>query len=145
MDPNHLIVTTILFSVLTSCTDQAQYICKNHHDDVLTKILNEKYIGKGLKTQINKKGELCHIKNYKVDTETIIHEVNSYYRSIAGILTTAKEKELVLQWVTSEKIRYKFTKTKNEIFVVIYSLNKKEFKSNKKKLDEIFMQAKTAL
>jgi len=139
------IITAIILSLVAGYIYLEKFTCKNHHDIELTEILKENYIESGLSAYINFDGELCHINNYKIYTDQINQEVNSFYRGVAGIITTSKEKELVLNWVKPNNISYRFSPSERGTFVVIYSKNKNEFKRNKIKLNEIFKEAKKSL
>ena len=139
------IIAAIILSLVAGYFYLEKFTCKNYHDIELTEILKENFIKSGLSAYINFDGELCHIKDYKINTKQIIQEVNSFYRGVAGIITTSKEKELILNWVKTNNISYRFSPSERGTFVVIYSKNKNEFKRNKIKLNEIFREARKAL
>ena len=129
---------TILISLalLIACTNDPE-TCYSNSDTSFTKAVALKLDELDFSYVSKKDNKLCYNLSKKEQFTQISNEVNQYYRAVATVLTSQKDKEVVFSWLKESGTPYSTHENNRGTFIAIGSLTEELATENAIKLNEL--------
>jgi len=126
----------ISLTLLVACANDPE-TCYSNSDPSFTKAVSLKLDELNFSYVSKKDNKLCFKLSKKEQFTQISNEVNQYYRAVATVLTSQKDKDAVFSWLKESGTPYYTHENDRGTFIAIGSLTEELATDNAIKLNEL--------
>ena len=131
-----ILTTSIFLLSIVSCS-KTSITCRNLGDNTHEKAYVYQLNENNAEFHINEQGLICmDTSMWEGETFSMFeHQVNTFYRGVAEMLTNQEDVKNVALWLETENVPHEFSVSSKGTLLVVYSASPEEAENNRTKLD----------
>ena len=137
MKSNRSQILALCIIALSACSITDPETCYSNSDPSFTEAISLKLDNLNFPYTTKNSHKLCFKKSKTDEFNKITHQVEQYYRAVATVLKSKKDKDAVLSWLKESGTPYYTHENDRGTFIAIGSLTEDLATENAIKLDEL--------